>query len=151
MTVTQCASKTAPDLPKDILGINIGMNKEDAEQRLREIGKFERADRKRQQVWSLRNNPHFVYLSIGYDENDQVRYVTAIAKPKGGQPMRYSDVGDISTAKKEIVEPNYRYIWQVPANENALSYHVIVQGTQPEVLSLYTLSKLPVIEHEEKQ
>lgn len=143
LTMTQCAGRTVSDLPKDILGISVGMNKESVERRLREIGKLEREEPKRQQVWSLRNDPSYAYLAVGYDENNLLNYVTAIAKPRDGQAVRYTDVGDLSTAKKEVFEPNHRYIWEVPANGDAPAYLVTVQGTTPEVLSLYTLSKTP--------
>lgn len=143
LTLMQCATKNASvaSLPKDILGISVGMSKENAEQHLREIGKFMREESKRQQVWILNNNLSFGYIALGYDENNQVRYVTAIAKPKDGKPMFFKDIGDLSAAKEEIAGPNYRYTWQVPANENNSGYAVTAQGANAEFLSLYTLSK----------
>jgi hypothetical protein len=46
LLTTQCATKTvpAPNLPKDILGISVGMSKADAQKRLEEIAQFERED-----------------------------------------------------------------------------------------------------------
>jgi len=141
LTMTQCTGKIAPALPKDILGISVGMNKENAEQRLREIGKFMRDEGSREQVWSLSNNPNFGYLAVGYDENNQVRYVTAITKPQDGQPVFFKDVGDLTTAKRDVAGPNHRYIWEVAASENNSGYLIIAQGVNAEFLSLYTLSR----------
>lgn len=142
LTATQCAVKTAaPSLPKDILGVGIGMTRENAEQRLREIGKFVRDEDKAQQVWLLNNNPNFGHVAIGYDRNNQVRYITAIAKPKDGQPLFFKDVGDLTAAKHDVAGPNHRYAWEVAANENNSGYTVIAQGLNPDFLSLYTLSK----------
>lgn len=141
LTMTQCVGKTTSELPKDILGISIGMSKENADRRLREIGKFIREEGKRQQVWMLNDNPNLGHIAIGYSENNQVRYVTAFAKPRDGQPLPYKNVGDLSAAKEEIAGPNRRYIWQVPAQGDTPGYSVIARGGNAEFLSSYTLSK----------
>ena len=151
LIMPQCASKTATaQLPKDIFGISVGMNKDDAEARLREIADFKREERKRQQVWYLKDDPSFGYLAFGWDENSQVRYVTAIAKPKGGKLIPYTDIGDISKAKQEITGPNHRYTWEIPAQDGKPAYLLIVHGKTPEHLSMYTLSKMFDAEEEEK-
>jgi len=41
-----CAAKTSPDLPKDILGVSIGMSKTEVEQHLGEVGQLERIVKK---------------------------------------------------------------------------------------------------------
>lgn len=139
----QCASKSAsaPDLPDNILGIKLGMNKEDAEKHLKEIGKFSRDEAKRQQIWSLNNDPHFGYLALGYDKENQVRYVAAFAKPKGGKLMRFDEVGGLKLAKEEIVGEFHRYTWEVPAQKENSSYSVIAQGNNLDYLSMFTLAK----------
>ena len=141
LTLTQCSQKAASDLPKDILGIGIGMNKENTEQRLREIGKFMRNDGKRDQVWLLNDNPNFGYLAIGFDKNNRVNYVTAIAKPRDGQPVFFKNVGDLNKAKLEVAGPNHRYTWDVAADGSNAGYQVIAQGASTESLSLFTLHR----------
>ena len=140
-TTTQCARNTVSteNLPEDIFGISVGMNRENAGQHLREIGKMVREDSKVEQVWLL-NDPKFSHLAIGYDEEEQVRYVTAIARSKDGQPAFFRDVGDLAKAKLEVAGPNRRYTWS--AGEKKSGYLVIAQGTNADVLSLFTLSKL---------
>lgn len=141
LSLIQCATKSAlvTSLPDNILGIKIGMPKEDAEKHLREIGKFSRDETKRQQVWLLRDDPHFGSVGIGYDKENRVQYVTAIAKPKDSNSMRFTEVSDIKTAKEEIVGTNHRYTWEVPARDGKAPYTIIAQGTNPDYLSLLTL------------
>lgn len=140
VSASACA-KPAANLPKDILGVSVGMSKDDAERRLREIAKFMREDGGREQVWSLNNNPNFDYLAVGYDKEKLVRYVTAIVKPKDAQPFFFKDVGDLTKAKKEVTGPNYRYSWEIAANGKQPAYTVIAQGANADSLSLYSLKK----------
>lgn len=151
-TLIQCAqhSQSAVNPPRDILGISIGMSKEDAMRRLEEIAVFDREERKRQQVWRMKDDSRFGHIAVGYDENDRIRYVTAIVdKSKAKERIRYKDVGDLSTAKKEIVEPHRRYIWDVPATDEKPAYSIIINGDEPEFVSIYSLSK--IIAPKEKQ
>lgn len=140
--LTQCAPKSASELPKDILGISVGMSKENAQKRLEEIAVFERDEEKRQQVWLLKDDAHFKYLILGYDASNQVRYVTAIAEPSVAKArIRFSEVGDLSKAKKEVLEPHYKYIWQVHETDGKPDYDVYTYGDSPEFLMHYSLSK----------
>lgn len=149
---SSCSSSTATaNLPKDVLGISIDMSKDDAERRLREIGKFSRNDVKRQQVWSVRDNPHFGYIAIGFDRENRVSYVSAIAKIVDGKPMRFAEVGDIKTAKAEIVGANHRYEWEVPARDGSPPHSVIVLGNNADNLSMLTLAKFVVGKEEDEE
>lgn len=119
------------------------MNKEDAEKHLEEIAVFERDERKRQQVWKLKSDSHFNFIAVGYDENDKIRYATAFADKKTAkEKIRFSEVGDLLKAKQEIVEPHYRYIWEVPANGERPAYFVNIYGDNAEFVTTYTLSKI---------
>ncbi len=138
VTILQCSNKTVAELPKNILGISVGMNKDDAERRLREIGKFSRDEVKQQQVWSVRDDPHFGSVAVGYDNDNRVRYIAGIAKAKGGEPMRFSQVGDVSAAKAEIVEPNHKYVWEVPEKNGNPAHTVIAQGNNADYLAMLT-------------
>jgi len=110
------AVESPKDLPKDLLGVRIGMSKDEAQKSLEQVAVFTREERKRQQLWKLKQDPHFVDLAIGYDENERFRYITAFTEKKSGKkPMLFSSVGDLTKAKAEIVVPHHRYIWEIPA------------------------------------
>lgn len=153
LTMTHCANKTASDLPKDILGISIGMDKAEAQKRLEQIAQFESEDRKTGQLWLLKNDPHFNNIAVGYDADNQIRFVTALVeKTTAKERMRFSDVGDLSVAVKEVVGPHHKYFWDVPANENKPDYQIFAYGNEPEFLTIYSLSKkIKPGESEEKE
>ena len=145
LTMTQCASKTvpAPNLPKDILGISVGMSKADAQKRLEEIAQFESEDRKTGQLWRLKNDPRFKHIAVAYDKDGKIRFVTVLVeKTTAKERMRFSEVGDLSAAVKEVIEPHYKYFWDVPANDNNPAYRVFAYGDEPELLTIYSLSDL---------
>lgn len=142
--LTECAFKknvSESALPKDILGINVGLSKDEAEKRLNQIGQMQREEQNRQQVWLLKKDAHYGYLALGYGEDNRVNYVAAIAKPKGGEPVFYKNIGDLSAAKREITGPNYRYTWTVSDEPDESDLYVIAQGKNAEFLSLLTISK----------
>jgi len=142
LTIMQCSAKIAPDLPKDILGISIGMSKADTQQRLEEIATFESGGRKVGQLWKLKNDPHFNSVAVDYDKENQVRFVTAfVEKTTAKEKIKFTEVGDLTKAKAQIVEPHYRYIWEVPAEGDKAAYVVNVYGDNPEFVQTYSLSK----------
>lgn len=143
LSVMQCAiNPPTPDLPDDVLGIKLGMNRDDAENRLREIGDFKEDARKRQQVWLVRNVSHFDSLAIGYNQDNKVRYITAFAdKDIVKEPLRFSEVGDLSKAKQEITAPHHRYTWTVEAADGKPAHIVSIYGTDPEFVSMYSLAE----------
>jgi len=142
LTIMQCSAKVAPDLPKDILGMSIGMNKADAQPRLQEIATLESEGRKVGQLWKLKNDPHFSSLAVAYDKENRVRFITAfVEKTVAKEKIKFAEVGDLTKAKAEIVEPHYRYIWEVPAESDQVAYVVNVYGDNPEFLQTYSLSK----------
>src|SRR5687768_3799560 len=99
LLLTSCAtsspsSRTAPD---DILGVRLNMPRAEVRSVLGESGKFEREERKRQEVWTV-SDPRYESLIIGYDPQWNVRFVTAVAK-KEGQSVRYADVLDMALAE----------------------------------------------------
>jgi hypothetical protein len=153
--IIQCAKNTggasAANLPGDILGINIGMNKADAVRRLEEVAVFERDERKRQQVWRTKDEARFSHVAVGYDEKERVRYITAfVDKAKATERLRFSDIGDLSAAKKEIVEPHQRYIWDVPAKDGKPAYMIVANGDEPELVSIYSLSRANELKEDSK-
>lgn len=149
----QCATQSAPviKLPDNISGIKLGMNKDEAEDHLKEIGKFSRDENKNQQIWSLNENPNFGYIALGYDAENRVRYVAAFAKPKGGKLVRYDEIGDLKTAKEESVGQFHRYTWQVAEQNGNPAYSVVAQGNTQDYLSTLTLAKPPNKADEEEE
>jgi len=145
LTMTQCASKTvpAPNLPKDILGISVGMSKADAQKRLEEIAQFVSEDKKTGQLWQLKDDSRFKNIAVAYDTEDKTRFVTALVeKATAKERMRFTEVGDLSAAVKEVVKPHHKYFWDVPANDNNPAYRVFAYGDEPELLTIYSLSDL---------
>jgi len=154
LTMTQCASKTvpAPNLPKDILGISVGMNKADAQKRLEEIAQFESEDRKTGQLWRLKNDPRFKHIAVAYDKDGKIRFVTVLVeKTTAKERMRFSDVGDLASAEKQTVGPHSNYFWDVPAAEDTPAYRILMYGDEPEFLTIYSLSKNIKTDESEKK
>jgi hypothetical protein len=143
LMMTQCTGRTAPNLPRDILGISVGMSKAGAQQRLEEIATLESGGRKVGQFWKLKNDPHFSSVAVDYDKEDRIRFITAfVEKTTTKQKIRFTEVGDLTKAKAEIVEPHYRYIWEVPAKGDIPSYIVNIYGDNPEFVETYSLAKI---------
>ena len=152
LTTLQCTteSATVANLPDNIFGIKPGMSKEEAEIQLRKIGDFKTDAEKRQQIWMIKNDPRFSSLAVGYEKDNQVRYVTAFAEKENvKQRVRFTEIGDVAKAKQEITKPHYRYTWIVEAINDKPAYVVTVYGTDPEFLSIYSLAKIGESEEEE--
>jgi hypothetical protein len=138
--MTQCARKTA-DLPKDLRGIYIGMKQEDALRRLEEIAVFESKTRKAGHLWKLKDDSRFSHLAIDFNKENKIRFVTAFVDPATAKErIRFADVGDLTTARAEISEPHYRYIWEVPAEGDEPACVVNIYGDNPEFVTTYSLA-----------
>lgn len=151
--IIQCAAEnpSVSELPDNILGIKIGMSKEDAEKRLQKIGTFKEDAAKGQQVWLVQKDPRFDSLAVGYDKENRVRYVTAFAEKESvKERVRFTDIGDVSKAKQEITEPHYRYTWMINTADGKPDYFITVYGNNPEFLSIYSLAKVGQSEEEEE-
>jgi hypothetical protein len=126
--------------PADVLGIRLNMSRKVVHRRVRKIGRLEREERGRQEIWTLEREPRFASLLIGYDKDYQVRYVTAIAR-KGGRRMLYSDVASIKNAFAENTTGYYKYTWESKPRGNAPGYFVIVMGREPQYLMSLSIKK----------
>lgn len=144
LSMTHCAVKTdsLPALPKDILGITIGMSKNEAQKRLEAIARVEREGRKSGELWQLNDNPHFRHIAIAYDKENRVRFVTGLVdKETVKERIRFADVGDLSLARHEVTEPHYRYTWNVPATDSSPSQIIMLYGDDKELVTIYSLAK----------
>ena len=130
----------APATPRpEILGISLDMSRDAARARLQSIGSLEREDRKRQEVWTIRDE-RISHLLVGYDMENRVRYVTAIARTDGPR-MRYQEVADTNSAKHAVVQGNHKLTWEVDARHGRFGYIIIARGHDPEYLDSYSVKK----------
>lgn len=136
------AATTAAAAPRsDVLGLRLEMSKEAVHQRLAKIGRFEREERGRQEVWTLLNDPRFDSLFVGYDREYKVRYVTAIAR-QGGRRMRYNEVAPLKDAQFENANGVYRrYTWEVKAGAKRAGYFLSAEGRDPEYLKSFSIKR----------
>ena len=123
----------------EIMGISLGMSRDDARARLKSIGSLERETRKRQEVWVI-NNERISHLLVGYDPEFRVRYVTAIART-GGPRIRYDDVANLESALRENNQGNYKLTWQIAARSGHSAYVLIAHGHDPQYLESYSVKK----------
>jgi hypothetical protein len=138
---TSCTQKPAVSLPTDIVGISIGMPKAEAVKVLTAIGTLEAEAEKKQELWKLNDDPRFAQLAISYDGNDHVRFVSAFPHSEGDRSrLRFSEVGDLASAKAEIMPPHHRYIWTVDGKEGRPAYVVDVYGDNAEYVTQYSIA-----------
>jgi len=145
-----CSKSSKTQSNSDILGIKIGMTREDTIKRLNEIGKLDHEERKQQEIWTLNNDPHYSHLILAFDKEKQdVRFITAKARENGSR-VRYSDVLDISKAKLTSSPNNYKYIQEVQKTESTPGYTRIASGTDADYLNYFSLKELNLPEEELK-
>lgn len=126
----------------EVLGIKIGMSRDDARRRLEKLGKLEKEESKQQEVWMLTDEPHYSYIIIGFDkEKSKVRFITAKAR-ENGRRVRYADVLDIKKAEQTGTTNNYKYQLKVSAHEKTRSYIVIARGTDANYLTYFSIKQL---------
>jgi len=129
-----------------ILGIHLDMPREAAQKRLQEIGKFVRDERKRQEVWEVRDK-NFSHLIVGFDAKDRLRYVTAVAREdKEAIRMAYREVGDLKQAR-QAGDPkikNFNYEWDLPAQNRDPQALASARGRDPEFIATYSLKRIGV-------
>lgn len=154
LTLTQCASKATPSvaLPKDILGISIGMSKTETEQHLREVGQLERIEVKHQEVWVLPKDTRYSRVALGYDADDKIRYVTAFARHQENvTQIRYEDFGDLKTARQNVFLAGKEYVWEVPAQNENPGFFIIIRGNDPIYALTASLMKSGVAAKESEE
>ena len=121
----------------DILGIRLDMPRDTVRTNLATAGKLEREERRRQEVWTLTNDPRFASLIIGYTPEWNVRFVTAVAKPDG-VAVHYDDVLDVAAADHRAAGTTHTYTWKT----GTPPYYVIAIGPA-ERLEYLSLKREP--------
>lgn len=124
----------------EILGVALNMTRDDARARLKSLGRLEKEERKRQEVWAV-NDPRISHLLVGYDTDFRVRYVTAIARA-GGPRIRYQEIADLKHAQRLQHQGNYKFTWEVGARRGQAAYVMIAHGRDPQYLDTYSVKKV---------
>ena len=136
VAVGAVAKEPAPE----IMGIRLGMTRDSAHARLQSLGSLEKEERKRQEVWAIKDR-RVSHLLIGFDKEFRVRYVTAIARP-GGEHIRYQEVADLERAKRTNTQGNYKFTWVVSAHGGEPGYVVMAHGRDPKYLETYSVKRV---------
>jgi len=124
----------------EIMGISLEMGREAAQSRLKALGQLEKEDRKRQEVWAIKD-PRISHLLVGYDADNRVRYVTAIARTDGPR-IRYQEIAQVKTAQRSNYQGNYRFTWEIPERRGQFAFVVIAHGRDPNFLDSYSIKKV---------
>lgn len=129
----------------DVLGLKIGMNKEDAVKRLQKIGSKERDERKQQEIWNLTDDSSYSHIIIAFNKENKVRFITAKAR-ESGKRVRYSDVIDVKKARQMGAVNNYKYVLEMPARGKKPGYKVIARGQDQDYLTYFSIEELEVLD-----
>ena len=130
----------------EIMGVALSMSREVAQARLKSIGRLEKEERKRQEVWVV-NDPRISHLLVGYDTEYRVRYITAIAR-NGGPRIRYHEVVDVKHAERSNTHGNYKFTVEVAARRGQFAYVTIVHGRDPQYLDSFSVKRVDPNEKE---
>lgn len=130
----------------EIMGVSLSMSRDAAQARLKTIGRLEKEERKRQEVWAV-NDSRISHILVGYDTDYRVRYITAIARA-GGPRIRYQEVVDVKHAQRSNTQGNYKFTLEVAARRSQFAYVMIVHGRDPQYLDSYSVKKVDPKEKE---
>lgn len=126
----------------EILGVRLGMNREEAQTRLQSIGQLEKEERRQQQVWRLAGDPAYSHLMVAYNKQyTAVRYVTAVAHEQGSR-IRYADVVDVKLAREEVTPASRSYTQEVPARTGQPAFITKAIGSDPMYLKYYSVESV---------
>ena len=130
----------APARPRpEIMGISLEMKRDDARARLQSLGSLEKEDRKRQEVWAVKDS-RISHLLVGYDADYRVRYVTAIARTDGPR-IRYQEIADLKSAKSSHSSGNHKFTWEFESHRGKEGFIIIARGRDPKYLDSYSVKK----------
>lgn len=130
-----CAGARTPAAPlRDLFGVSVGMSRDEARAKLGAVGSMQREERKRQEVWTVRDR-RFEGAIVGYDADWKVRFITAVARADGAR-VRFADVLDLAAAAHQTTGTAHKYRWQ-PAGA---AYTIVAIGNDPERVTYLTLT-----------
>lgn len=140
VAVSAFAAAAPAKLRPEIMGVSLDMSRAEVQARLKSIGQLEKEDRKRQEVWAVKD-ARVSHLLVGYDADYRVRYVTAIARADGPR-IRYQEIADVNNARRLSNQGNYKFTWEVEPSSGHSGYFVIAHGRDPQYLESYSVKKL---------
>ena len=129
---------------REILGLKLSMNEEQAKERLKEIGTFVRDEAGWQEVWRVRD-PSYSDVIIGFGKDEKLNYITAVAREdKDAKRVPYEKVGDVKEARQmgDVKIKNFNYQWELLAGKGSPRMRVIVAGRDPKFLKTFSLKNL---------
>lgn len=135
-------ASAAKQPPPEILGVRLGMTKEEVRSRLEQIAERRKEDRegKKQQVWIVRDDPRIDYLMVRFNPQQQLVYMTAVVRRNAR--MRYRDLADLKDAQRATDGSNYAYTWKVAAESTQPAYAVVARGSNAKYLNAFSIYKL---------
>ncbi len=139
LLASACATKVEPK--PEILGVRLGMTREEAHARLKSIGRLEKEERRQQEVWRLTNDPAYTHLMVAYNkEYTSVRYITAVANEQGSR-LRYADVINPTNARLESTQASHTYTQEVGARADQPGFKIRAIGNDPTYLKYYSVER----------
>ena len=140
LLASSCATGVAPK--PEILGIRLGMTREEAHARLKNIGQLEKEERRQQEVWRLTSDPVYSHLMVAYNkEYTSVRYITAVANEQGRR-IRYADVINPGDARFESTQASHVYTQEVAARADQPGFVTKAIGNDPTYLKYYSVERV---------
>ena len=131
------ASRPGPE----ILGVRLGMTREEAHARLQTIAKLEKEERKQQEVWRLDGDPSYTHLMVAFDkEHASVRYVTAVANEQGRR-VSYAEVMSLDGARLESTPASRTYVREFPERAGRPGFIAKAIGADPTYLKYYSVER----------
>src|ERR1044072_6430563 len=130
--VSVAAARPRPE----IMGISLDMERDAAVARLKSIGNLEKETRKRQEIWAVKD-VRISHLLVGYDAENRVRYVTAVARTDGPR-IRYQEIADLKSAQRSIAPGNHKFTWEI---EGRRGFILIARGHDAQYLDTYSIKK----------
>lgn len=126
----------------EILGIRLGMSREEARARLQTIATFEKEERRQQEVWRLKDDPSYTHLMVAYNKGyTAVRYVTAVANEQGRR-VAYADVIHLDGARLESTPASRAYTHETPARDGQPGFVTKAIGADPTYLKYYSVERV---------
>jgi hypothetical protein len=139
LLASACATKVEPK--PEILGVRLGMTREEAHARLKNIGQFEKEERRQQEVWRLTSDPGYSHLMVAYNkEYTSVRYVTAVANEQGRR-IRYADVIDLGSARSQSTQASHTYTQDIAARADQPAFVTKAIGNDPTYLKYFSVER----------
>jgi hypothetical protein len=135
------ACGTVVEPKPEILGVRLGMSREEARARLQTIAKLEKEERRQQEVWRLTDDPSYTHLMVAYNKGyTSVRYVTAVANEQGRR-IPYADVINLDGARLESTPASRTYTQETPARDGRPGFVTKAIGDDPTYLKYYSVER----------